>query len=233
MKHGEITYKEFLDLLGERKINNHPRKPGVFLRHDVDNFIEKSYQMALYEEKRGISSCYFLLHPIGNEKTYWNNKETWVMAKEMQDMGHVIGFHNSIIIDAILTKKQPEDLLLIYLEKMRKYDLKIIGTCEHGHPLCYEYKVRNRQIWDLYTPTKIFSQYNLQDFGLLWDCSYINALKKSEEYGLEKDNPHDELFLMDAGKKHNWWFGNTLEQIKKSPVNKKIHINIHPERWIK
>lgn len=230
MKHKGLKYEELLDSLMDRGFYSTPGHSGVFLRHDVDVRMDAAYNMAMIEYKRGIKACYFLLHPVGKEGSYWYDPSTWNMAKEMEEMGHEIGFHNSVVVDSLITGIPCKELLNTYLNDMRRHGLKVVGTSEHGHPLCYEYKVRNRQVWDMYSELPNIPQCSLQEFGLKWDCSQVNALKKAEQYGLEKDGDHDELFLMDCGK---GWYGMELQEVLSSDKQSKIHINIHPNRWQK
>lgn len=212
---------------------------AIYIRHDVDSSIIKSLPMAIYEYERGIKATYFILH-----FEYWEKEDTWHILRKIQDMGHEIGFHNSVVTEVIRKQAIPpgklprnanisiRKRLQECLQKMRDEGLYIRGTCEHGDKPCYTHRIRNRQVWDIYPPAKGLDQYKLEDFGLQYDCSYVNALKKADQYKLENTENHDEIFIMDS---RQGWYGHTPKQvINKIKGRDKyiIHLNIHPERWL-
>ncbi len=243
MQHLGLKYEDLWKMFDPEQItpfsNGGSQDKKIYLRHDVDSSIIKALPMALYEHKMGIKSTYFILH-----FKYWHNDDTWFILRDIRDMGHEIGFHNSVVTEVIkyhniapggLTPQLNKEIrkrLRIYLRKMRSEDLNIRGTCEHGDRPCYTHTIRNRQVWDIYPPAKGLDQYSLESFGLEYDCSYVNALKEAEKYGLENTETHNEIFVMDT---NTGWYGHTPEEAKRRIRKKEkyiIHFNIHPERWL-
>lgn len=63
----------------------------VILRHDIDNSIEKAYELASFENELGVKSTYFVLMT----SDFYNvaSKRNIDMLKKMNAMGHEIGLH--------------------------------------------------------------------------------------------------------------------------------------------
>lgn len=124
----KIKYEDFLQTLisnfNTYPLKNHRRcttKDKVcFLRHDVDFRIEWALELAEKEHDAGINSTYFMLHTM----PYFYQDDFIDICKKIQDMGHEVGFHNSIISEC-LTKENmtPEE----WNSTIKKYKISFPG----------------------------------------------------------------------------------------------------------
>lgn len=71
----------------------------LIIRHDVDLDINRALAFARYENKLGIVSTYFLL----NTAMYFDYSQKFLnICKEIQDLGHSIGFHNDLLTECFI-----------------------------------------------------------------------------------------------------------------------------------
>lgn len=96
----EFTYRGYGQLINSLKeseykfadyhdYENYPR--CVILRHDIDNSIEKSIQLAEIEAQLGVKSTYFAL--ITSDFYNVASKKSLEGLQKIQNLGHEIGLH--------------------------------------------------------------------------------------------------------------------------------------------
>lgn len=121
---------------------SHPSLIG--LRHDVDNEIESSVQMAQWEADRGYRATYYILHTAD----YWAQKETLRAALEViHECGHEIGFHLNALTVAIETGRDPIEIATEAVTELRDYGYPVRGVVAHGDAACYQHNYVNDEIW--------------------------------------------------------------------------------------
>ena len=201
----------------------------VILRHDTDSdsMLEKSLQMARIEADMGIRAYYYVLHG----RDYWGN---WPLIKELQDMGHSVGFHNQVVTVAI--KKYGADRVLSgeidlggmvadLLDEMRNGGIEVIDTSGHGHPDCYKHHYRNHCIWIGMKSVADIPQYRLSDFGLRYDA--MMAGFKGEKYISDSGN----RWCISPGMLTKGEPEIASKVIKQVAKNYVLQLNIHPQWW--
>ena len=96
----DFTYKAYENLISIAKENAYVfckygeetgKSKTIILRHDIDFSIDKAYEMALYENRIGIVSTYFVLLTTGFYNVFL--AENYKKVKEIMQMGHQIGLH--------------------------------------------------------------------------------------------------------------------------------------------
>jgi hypothetical protein len=118
------------------------------IRHEIDEFngIQTSLEIAQLEHSLGIHTTFFVL--IGPTSPYDKHRYFLPAIKEIQNMGHEIGFHNNIVSDCIfLGSQDPHGILMKALEFLKENDLIIHGVSQHGDSRCAQYKYMNYQIF--------------------------------------------------------------------------------------
>ena len=116
------------------------------LRHDVDRKLRNALRIAELEARKGVVSTYYVRYVPGVYKVD--------VLKDIESMGHEIGFHYECMDKAKGDVGEAMDIFERELEDMRKdFDIKTI--CMHGRPFG---SWRNKDMWD---------KYDYADFGLL------------------------------------------------------------------
>ena len=202
----------------------------VILRHDTDSdsMLEKSLQMARIEADMGIRAHYYVLHG----RDYWGN---WPLIKELQDMGHSVGFHNQVVTVAI--KKYGADRVLSgeidlggmvadLLDEMRNGGIEVIDTSAHGDPNCYKHHYVNHCIWRGFKPVADIQQYELSDFGLKYDAM-LPGLAVGRKYISDSGNRWCiSESMLTRGEPET-----TLGVVKRIAKEYVLQLNIHPQWW--
>ena len=207
------------------KAENLPDK-YVAIRHDVDNSIEKAFNMATWEYIHNIRSTYFILH-TASYFAYSNQIENKFLSRindllMMQNQfGHEIGLHNNLMaletlnINAVV---ELENILKIF----RMNDINIYGTSPHGGYIAHKYKFNNIYFWGF--PAKKNATHP--------NDTIIAGRKvhKTElcNHGIEYEA---NLFSADL-----YWFDNSKIDIYdyiESQNPKRIVMLIHPIHWSK
>lgn len=164
LKSSDINYISDLVLANDLRIesmkNAYNSEPGFFyLRHDVDDDIERSLLMSRLEYKHNLTATYFLLTPCAYEhlpKNYYgylengriiHSKKLIDYCKAFQDFGHDVGLHNDLVALSLKTGVRPDILLEQELEYFRKNGIEIKGTAAHGNPLARLLKFNNRELF--------------------------------------------------------------------------------------
>jgi len=188
---------------------------GLMIRHDVDDDIPRALAMAHAEAVIGVYTTYYIL----NTAPYWGYGEDLDMIKEIQDLGHRIGWHNNALTEWIQSdyKRPLKKIISEPIERMRSYGIEIRSTVGHGDKLCYEHGYLNNYIWG-YSKKPGFPginnpTYSLEEFGLEFDASHIRNNGYLSESGKKwSADPDDTIRL---------WYEN----------NKRYQLLIHPQHW--
>jgi len=104
----------------------HPTVIG--LRHDVDNTLHPSLELAKWEHRHGFRSTYYVLH----ESPYWDSPELRPTLEEIAALGHEIGIHSNAIAVALATGREPWEVLDTALARLRSWGLSVTGHVAHG-----------------------------------------------------------------------------------------------------
>lgn len=142
--------------------------PGtVAMRHDVDHSIEHAIKFAQWEHKRGYRSTYFILHTAWYYKDW---QKTVRLAKEIEALGHEIGFHNDSIGVAVRTGAEgagtitevAKTVIFHELERWVDVGFEIRGCADHGGG----YPDLQTTFWTYHIP---------QDFGFEYEAYRLMA----------------------------------------------------------
>jgi hypothetical protein len=220
MKFKGIEYADFLKLWpGFDKFPDYFRRPEgkkIYLRHDMDSQIQRSLSMAEYEAKQGIVATYFAL----SFTDYWHKPETFKLLREIQEMGHEIGWHQSLLADFIegginITWDLMDETTRAILRKFEREGINIRGTSPHGSNATAKYGLNSWQLWDHFEmPYRNYPTICLYDYYLTY-----------EAMGVYRDN-----YLSDSG---NEWHGDPglISKIFRDSKDYILQINIHPQWW--
>ncbi len=199
---------------------------GIILRHDADNYFEKSYRMSKIQDKVGVKGTYFIL----DTKAYFKNPETFEMLREMQANGHEIGWHNDALTAYYDNGADLRTEIERPLKKLRSEGLVIKGTVAHGNRIAKGFV--NHQVW------KGIDEDNLYQ-TIPWDKNIripVQGIGNEQfflsEFGLEYDGMvtvEKDLYMNDNSKK---WFGNIVPVIR-NIINerKRMILSLHPQHW--
>lgn len=137
------------------------RDDTIAVRHDVDHSISWAYKFAKWEFSRGYRSSYYVLHTAWYYET--DLPKTMSYAREIQYMGHEVGFHNDSVG---LTKKQlgsqykasvAARCMINELDRWREKGFPMLGCADHGSG----HGELVNQFWKEYVP---------QDFGFVYEA---------------------------------------------------------------
>lgn len=160
----------------------------TLLRHDVDFSILNAIQMAIVEERQGVQSTYFVLHPnnMDIKSNYYGHIEGNKIVhhpdfisccKTIIDLGHEIGIHNDLVTASLGIREKPENLLYAQMEYFSRNGIIIKGTASHGSLLSRELGFVNYEIFSDCTRkdretgrTILYNDWSLQ----------LNSLKMSD-----------------------------------------------------
>jgi hypothetical protein len=145
----------------------------VNIRHDVDDDIVASSQMAKLEQELGIKSTYFIL----DTAPYWQPKGDMPDIDSILNYGQNIGWHNNAISKHLRTGKSIIDCISEPLRLLRQYG-EVVGSASHGDPLCHHHRYLNYYIFgfeshDDFPNTEIRgNHYALSYFGLNYEAYF-------------------------------------------------------------
>lgn len=206
-------YDEFLEQ------NLKEQDSFCLIRHDVDRRPSLSLDMAKLEHSMGIkSSYYFRIKPVSYKKS---------IIKEIASLGHEIGYHYECLSDSDGDIPKALDDFKVRLADLRKI-ASIKTCCMHGRP----FKPHdNREIWRvkenhdiLLTELKMLGELYLDiDYS---DISYINDTGRN--WSSTKSNRRDKV---ESNMNSDFESSDELLKFFKTPTNRKIVFQIHPERW--
>ena len=157
------VYGRFLDLVSRHftiKPVREYAEPGdkiCLLRHDVDagggGGLWGAMKMGAIEHKQGIRSTYYMVH---NVRYYRDNRIRLISkSRQLQRMGHEVGFHNDILSVCLNGKSShtPEHIFKSELDFLTSGGVYISGVSSHGSHFARSYGVFNTQIFKECQPT--------------------------------------------------------------------------------
>lgn len=210
---------EAFELLKEQ-----PPGRSYWIRHDVDDHIDRSWEMAKAEADRGIKSVYFFL----NTADYFRWGAFIGMAKDFVSAGHTIGLHNNSVTAAFKAgdPKLAEKILIRDLEYLRQAG-EVWITASHGDEWNRKHSVINYEMFSECRRAGRGSPMDrkpLAHYGLKWEAYFT---------------PHD-FYLSDSGGK---WTGfmvgdkgsyaspiATIDAFNRAD-NAVLQLLVHPEWW--
>lgn len=155
MHGGKQEYRELLRIVSKyfeivRLMDGEGERQRCFLRHDVDRDFTGSQIMAQIEKDMQIHSTYFMLHTT----SYYKENGFLEKCNLIQDMGHEIGLHNSVI-EAYTseTKSSYKEIFERELKYLREGGIEIHGVANHIGPYNRRMGFVNYQIFkECYRP---------------------------------------------------------------------------------
>jgi hypothetical protein len=176
--HGE--YGRFLDRLGDRNVvtlREFARGEGdLALRHDVDSSLESALELARLERERGLAATYFVLHTA----PYWRKGDLIERLRELQDLGHEVGFHNDLLTVERVDGGDAGEVLERELARLRAGGIDVVGTAAHGSPWCHRLGFHNNYVfrgWDEPVPgfpaTEVRRRLDPAAFGLEYEAYHL------------------------------------------------------------
>lgn len=156
----------------ERNFDEMYRRLGCrayWIRHDVDEHIEKSWEMAKAESERGIKAAYFFL----NTAPYFRWGVFLKIAKDFIKAGHTIGLHNNCVASAY-KHGNPSDA-----EKIMTRDLgylrqagEVFITASHGDAWNRHHNVMNYEMFTECKRTGVFPHKPMAHYGLKYEAYF-------------------------------------------------------------
>ena len=207
----------------------HPNVIGM--RHDVDNLIEPSVELAEWEHRHGFRSTYYVLH----DSAYWNSKELRPALEKIADYGHEIGIHANAIAVALEQNDDPHAILGSALSRLRRWGHAVTGVAAHGDDLCYVDKTSgvlrfvNDEIFEECSRPEVgAARRTLRYGGVELKLRPLPLADHGLEYAAERLPRR--LYLSDSGGRWSVDFGDLLERFPHAQGQ--LHILIHPCWWL-
>lgn len=209
------NYIELLEKIKPHLVGFETPGDGIVLRHDVDERLDRAFDMARLEFECGIRSTYFIL----DTASYWKycDADMYKTILLIQNAyGHEVGWHNNAITVYYRSHQPIREVIELPLYALRRAGLTIRGTASHGDPMCHERNYINYNVfgfkanpWDGYNG----ETFKLEDFGLTYEA-YHNGQTGyiSDSHGRWTDDNDVKLWLF-------------FEQ------GGRIQLLIHPEWW--
>ena len=222
--------KQFLSTLFDhiqgKDISFEQEGPGVLLRHDVDDNLERSVAIAELEARHGVHSTFYIL----NTSPYWakmKHSYMFMQLREMQDMGHRIHWHNNALASWIRfgSTENIETLVGGPLQLMREEGLIVTGSASHGDSLCRDYGFINYEVFKECQRTREADNFPTPNLELP-----IGALSM-HDYGLNYESYHVpyDRYYSESGGRFDRTPIPTPEEL--GEINDRVQILIHPQWW--
>lgn len=203
-----------------------PRESTVIgLRHDVDNDIRPAVAVAEWEAERGYRASFFILHTA----PYWQDKELLQRSLErIAELGHEIGIHANAIAAALLTGRDPVEILAEAIAELRGYGYPVKGVVAHGDQLCYDAGFVNDEIFlDSIRPAYGDPNRELHYNGVTIQLQPV--LRSTFELEYDPNWLSRALYLSDSGGRWSEPFDETAAAF---PHPKgQLHMLWHPDWW--
>ena len=211
-------YDRFLDRLAGRDVvplrEFAAGRGDTALRHDVDDRLESALELARREHVQGLRATYFVLHTA----PYYGRADLVDRLRELQALGHEVGWHNDLVTLALVHGVDPGPYLSRELERLRGGGIDVVGVAAHGSPWCHRLGFHNDYAFaDLPQPipgfpTRFEPIGTLADFGFDYDA-----------YSLGEDAYFSDSLFVDGRRAHPTAF--PLEPAKRTIVL------THPCHW--
>lgn len=197
---------------------------SIALRHDVDNTFAGCVALAEWEAERGYCSTWFVLH----DEPYWNLPEFRTGLERIAELGHEIGLHTNAVTVALLTGRDPHEIVAGALDRLRWWGHEVIGVVAHGDNLCYRAGFVNDETFlecarpDWGAPDRTLRHNGvevaldprpLSSFGLEYDANRLSRAMYLSDSGGQWSEPFDtavDTFELGGGPLHVlqhpcWW----------------------------
>lgn len=219
------------EVVAMREIAAGEQHPNVIgLRHDVDNTLDATLELARWEARHGFRATYFVLH----DSPYWDTPELRPTLEEIESLGHEVGIHSNAIAVALATGREPWEVLHSALARLHAWKLSVTGHVAHGdREWCYREDaslvfVNDELLEECARPelgepdrwieahgrSLRLSPVPMADFGLRYDSYRVGARA---------------LYLSDSGGR---WNEEPREIMARFPhASGQLHILIHPCWW--
>jgi hypothetical protein len=209
-------------VISMREVYEGNRNPNfIGLRHDMDNFLRGSVELAEWEAERGYRSTFFVLH----DSPYWDDLALPVALEHIAGLDHEIGLHANGIAEALKGGGDPDEVLFSALERLRGWGHNVFGVVAHGDPLCYEYGfVNDEQFTECARPEMGDPDRWLSDVVQLRPRPLSDFGLEYESYRLGRA-----LYLSDSGGSWTPDFSEIVEQFP--TLRGQLHILQHPCWW--
>jgi len=145
------SYEAFLDRLAGRDVvpmrEFAQGRGDLALRHDVDSRLESALELARLEHRRDLPATYFVLHTA----PYWSRPDLLGRLRELQSLGHEIGFHNDLVTLERTQDVDIDEYSRRELERLREAGIAVVGAAAHGSPFCHRLGFHNNYAfagWD-------------------------------------------------------------------------------------
>ena len=194
-------YAAFLDGLRERTVvpmREFARGDGdLALRHDVDSLLDHALAFARLEHERGLRATYFVLHTA----PYWPGDELVPSLRELQALGHEIGFHNDLVTAQRVLGLDARATLEAALTRLREGGIEVVGAAAHGSPWCHRLGFHNNYVfagWDEPVPgfpsRDVPEKLDPREFGLEYEAYHVardDSFSDSTFVGRRRLHPGD------------------------------------------
>jgi hypothetical protein len=203
------------------------RDPLVIgMRHDVDNVFPPALEIARWEAARGYRSTFFIRH----DAPYWDDeRELQSGLEEIAALGHEIGIHTNALTVALLTGRDPDEILAEAIARLRGWGHDVRGVVSHGDSLCYRARyVNDEQFEECARPEMGPASRTLRHM----DVAVVIRPRPLSDFGLEYESYRlgRANYLSDSG---GQWstpgFPRTCYEFP-SPRGQ-LHILQHPDWW--
>jgi len=201
-------YERFLERVGGRDVvplRDFARGLGdLALRHDVDDRLDSALALARLEHERGLGATYFVLHTA----PYYSRPDLVDRLRELQSLGHELGWHNDLVTLAVVRGVEPEPYLRRELERLRGGGVDVVGVAAHGSPWCHRLGFHNGYAFaDLPQPIAGFPRRfeplgTLADFGFAYDAYSLGEDAYFSDSRFERGRrAHPADFPLEPGKR--------------------------------
>lgn len=204
----------------------------IAMRHDCDNEIHSSVQLAAWEAARGYRATFYVLHTA----EYFMDKPLLRESLErIAGYGHEIAVHNDALTVALATGRAPADVLHDVIDELCGYGHRIRSTVAHGHRLCQIARYVNDEIWigceraDYGAPDRVLHylgckveipRLELATFGLDFDANWIRRGDYLSDSGGRWSQDFDAVASAFPSKgqlhilQHPCWWGEAFERVE-------------------
>jgi len=223
-------------LLRDQRATDVTQKRYYAIRHDVDDDWPNARKMAKWEAERGLLATYYLLA----SRRYFDYSPAFLSeVKEVEDLGHEIGFHNDALIQWAYSDKKVDvrEAIEKPLRMLRSAGVTVVGTAAHGDQICRDLGFNSFEVWTenpkaLKNPSLDIPRFSLSEFDLEYEAywqkrtAYLSDNHGGWSGGFGKEIPAHEVIGT---------FLNEREKILAgfhSLDYGMLQVLIHPQHWM-